>query len=319
MEIFYLTIDAILMMFILIVGGFILQRTKILPKGSDITLARLETYILVPALNFHTWASNCTISTFKENSSFIFWGVVVILVAIALAHLLCRLFVRKTPTAELAYQRNIYKYAMTFSNFGFMGNFLVLSIWGNEGLFKFSMFTLPMSFIVASWGIYILVPKTSKASFGTMVKKVFSPPTIALLLGCLLGLFNLTQYIPDFLMRAASNAKSCMGPVSMILAGFVIGSYNLKELITKKKVYIASLFRLVLIPATFILILSAFNVKKEIITWVLMAYATPLGLNTIVYPASYGGDTQTGASMALISHTLSVLTLPLMYFLFVVL
>lgn len=319
MEIFYLTVDAMLMMFLLMIAGFILQRTGILPKGSDITLARLETYILVPALNFHTWSSNCTVQTFKENSNLILWGVAVVTVAIALAHLLCRFFIPKASDAEQAYQRNIYKYAMTFSNFGFMGNFLVLSIWGSEGLFYFSMFSLAMTFVVASWGIYILVPKTSKPSFGTVMKNFFSPPTIGLLLGCVTGLFNLTQYIPDFFMRAASNASNCMGPISMILAGFVIGSYNFKELVTKKKIYVASFVRLILIPTAFILALRAFHASKEIITWVLMAYATPLGLNTIVYPATYGGDTKTGASMALISHTLSVITIPIMYFIFIVL
>ena len=46
---------------------------------------------------------------------------------------------------------------------------------------------------------------------------------------------------------------------------------------------------------------------------VLIAFATPLELNTIVYPAAYGGNTKTGAAMAMISHTLSVVNLPLMY------
>ena len=50
----------------------------------------------------------------------------------------------------------------------------------------------------------------------------------------------------------------------------------------------------------------------------LICFATPLGLNTIVYPAAYGGETKTGASMAMISHTLSVVTIPLMYLLFIV-
>ena len=103
MEIFYLTVDVMLMMFLLIIAGFILQKTKILPEGSDITLARLETYILVPALNFYTWSSNCTFSTFKENSNLILWGVVVIAVAVSLGYLLCRFFV---PKASLAHRND---------------------------------------------------------------------------------------------------------------------------------------------------------------------------------------------------------------------
>lgn len=49
------------------------------------------------------------------------------------------------------------------------------------------------------------------------------------------------------------------------------------------------------------------------------AYATPMGLNTIVFPAAYGGDTKTGAAMTMISSALSVITIPLMYYIFAVL
>ena len=41
--------------------------------------------------------------------------------------------------------------------------------------------------------------------------------------------------------------------------------------------------------------------------------AMPLGLNTVVFPEAYGGNPETGASMALISHTLCIVSIPLMY------
>ena len=103
----------------------------------------------------------------------------------------------------------------------------------------------------------------------------------------------------------------------MLLAGFVIGGYNFKELILNKKVYVATLLRLIVIPSVLMLVLGALNVDKEIMILALIAFATPLGLNTIVYPAAYGGDPKTGASMAMISHTLSVVTIPLMYLIFI--
>ena len=51
----------------------------------------------------------------------------------------------------------------------------------------------------------------------------------------------------------------------------------------------------------------------------LIAFATPFGLNTIIYPAAYGGETETGASMAMVSHIFAVVTIPLMYLVFIVL
>ena len=104
----------------------------------------------------------------------------------------------------------------------------------------------------------------------------------------------------------------------MVLAGFVIGGYNFKELISNKRVYIASFLRLVVIPTVILLILRGIGVSREIMILTLVAFGTPLGLNTIVYPAAYGGETKTGASMTMISHTLSVITIPLMYLIFIV-
>ena len=104
----------------------------------------------------------------------------------------------------------------------------------------------------------------------------------------------------------------------MILAGFVIGGYNFKGLIFNKKVYIATILRLIILPAIIMLALKGIGANDEMMILALIAFATPLGLNTIVYPAAYGGETETGASMTMISHTLSVITIPLMYLLFIV-
>ena len=60
-------------------------------------------------------------------------------------------------------------------------------------------------------------------------------------------------------------------------------------------------------------ILHFIGADKGALYLTLIAFGTPLGLNTVVFPAAYGGDTSTGASMAMISHTLCVITIPLMY------
>ena len=139
-----------------------------------------------------------------------------------------------------------------------------------------------------------------------------------MLVGMAGGLLGLSKYVPQFLITACNNASSCMGPVSMVLAGFVIGGYSIKNLLTDKKVYVATFLRLIAIPSLMLVILKLLGASGEIMTWTLIAFAAPLGLNTIVFPAAYGGQTKTGASMALISHVLSVVTIPIMYYLFII-
>lgn len=321
MEMFYLTLSQMVTMFILIVAGYALRKYSILPEESHLTLSRLETYALVPALNIVTWAKNCNPQTLKENAVLVLYGFGIIIVAMALAYLLSALFVRKPKTSSDEYQRNIYKYAMTFGNYGYIGNFIVLGVWGEEMFFKFSMFTIFVAFVCSSWGLIILIPKDAGrvVSFKNMLRSIFTPPIIALFIGMFIGLFNLGSYMPSYVETALSNAANCMGPVAMILAGFVIGGYNLKSLILQKKIYIASVFRLILIPALFVTVLKLFGVNETILILTLICFATPFGMNTIIYPAAYGGDFRTGAAMTVISSTLSVITIPLMYLLLIVL
>jgi len=321
MELFYLTLKQMLMMFSLIAIGFLFKKKRILPDDADTALAKLETNLFVPALSLYTLMTQCTVKTFVENSYILLIGFIITTCAILISYPLSKVFVRKSnKTAKAAYKRNIYKYALTFANFGFMGNFIILGVWGEEVFFKYILFTFFVSIFCYSWGMYILIPKDqNKGMLANLKNGLLKPPMIALVIGIIIGLFNLKSFIPDFILTAIDNAGKCQGPVAMVLAGIVIGSYNFKKLVTNIKVYGASIFRLIIIPAVMMLILKLLGFNDELMTLALICFATPLGLNTIVYPAAYGGETETGASMTMISHALAVITIPVMYLVFIVL
>lgn len=186
--------------------------------------------------------------------------------------------------------------------------------------YRYTMFCFFLWIICYSWGIYILIPKDSNEGVLHNLKKgLLTPPIIGMVLGMICGLLNLGRFIPQFLLNTLDDAADCMGPVAMILAGIIIGGFEFRSLLKNVKVYWATFFRLIVIPAAFITILKLIGTNDDIVALALVAFATPLGMNTIVYPAAYGGDTQTGASMAMISHGLSVITIPIMYLIFIVL
>jgi hypothetical protein len=55
------------------------------------------------------------------------------------------------------------------------------------------------------------------------------------------------------------------------------------------------------------------NIGNSVLYLGFFATASALGLNTIVFPEAYGGNPKIGASMALISHTLCIVSMPIMY------
>lgn len=313
---FLATLDPMLMLFICIAVGFILNKCKILPDNAGKVMAKLETWVFCPALSFSTMATYCTINTISAHATNIFFGICCVAMCMAIAIPLGKVFV-----PEKSSERGIYMYALAFANGGYIGDPVVLALFGDEVLSYYKLFYLPFSLMIYIWGISVLVPAGEYK--GGILKKIMNAPTIAMFIGILVGITGLGAHMPSFVHSAMNSLKSCMGPVAMLLAGFTIANYNIREMLQNKKVYIATALRLVVLPV--VLIAALFGIKELLNSFLdlqisnvplflaFFACAAPLGLNTVVFPEAYGGNPKTGASMALISHTLCVISVPIMY------
>lgn len=306
MQVFSATLNQMLVLFIFMALGFALNKKGILPSDSSATLSKLETYLFVPCLVFSVFYKYCTVENFKQKSVYILYGTAIMAVSLIIGIFLAKLF------AKDGYQRKIYTYSFAVANFSFMGNAVVLGVFGEEILFDYMIFTLPLNLYVYSIGTASLIPNEKGGKFS--IKAFINPIFISLILGAICGLTAVP--LPNFLTSAVSSAGACMSPLAMLLTGFVIGGYSLKKLASDKKVYLASAIRLIILPTIFMLILLALKTDNAIIRAALCATAMPLGLNTVVFPAAYGGDTTLGASMALISHLISIVTIPVMFAIF---
>ncbi len=304
-EVFKSTLSPMLTMFVCIIIGYVLNKSKKTPENTATVLSKCENLFILPALVLNTFMKYCTVQSLKENYKLLLYASAVLAVAIVIAILLAGVFTKDE------YTKNIYKYALTFGNYGFMGNAIVPMILGEEMLYKYLLFCLPLSAVVYSWGLVILAPKGEKKV--PAWKHMINPSNVSMVIGILFGLLGAGNHMPNFLVSAINNISGCMGPLAMVLTGFVIAQYNFVDLIKNGKVYIITFLRLIVFPLIFVYALHLFGAKKEIIMLTFIAFGTPLGLNTVVFPALYGGDTKTGASMAMISHTLCVITIPILY------
>ena len=216
-------------------------------------------------------------------------------------------------------------YGLALGNMGYLGDPIVLSLFGDEVLVFYKLFTLPMTVIIYTWGIAMLVPKgkTGKSVF----RRLLNMPLIATVLGLIVGITGLGGFLPEFLTVTFDSLKVCLGPVAMIVAGMTIAGYSIRELIKNTRVYITTGLKMLVYPfmmcgLVFLFKLffeSVLNIQlgNSIFYFAFFAFACPLGLNTVVFPESYGGDSRPGASMAIISNTLAVISMPLLYTLLV--
>ncbi len=305
--VFIATLSPMLVMFLCMLVGFVLNKKKLLPENAGIVLSKLENYVLVPSLTFSTFYTRCTIQSIRENSVFFVYSLIALALALCIAFLLAKVFVK-----EDCYQRKIYRYALTFGNFGFMGNAIVpIILGGQDHLYNYLLFTLPLSAAVNTWGILTLTPKEHRA--GNVFKKFINPIFISIILGAIAGITGFGNYLPKFVVTTLDYFKDCMAPLAMFLTGVIIGGYSFKSLLTDKKIYVVTFLRLFVLPAFILLVIKLLGANDYIMIMVLFSFATPLGMNTVIFPAAFGGETKTGASMAMISNTFCVITIPIMY------
>ena len=231
--------------------------------------------------------------------------------AITVVSIIIAVFLSKLFSKD-GYLRKIYTYSFAVANFSFMGNAVVLGIFGEDVLFDYMIFTLPLCLYVYSYGTASLKPDNDNK---LSIKMFMNPICLSMLFGGVAGLIGLP--IPKFLVTAISSAGACMSPLAMMLTGFVVANFSIKKLAKVKRIYLASALRLIILPLLFVFVLKLLNTDSSVIMLTLCATAMPLGLNTVVFPAAYGGDTTPGASMALISHLMSIITIPIMFTLFI--
>lgn len=309
MTVFLSSLSQIAFLLLLIAIGYAVVRLKVVGKDAAKLLSALENNVFIPALVLGTFMKYFTPQSIQTSGSFLLCGLVVVVIGIPIAVGISRLCTKD------GYMRKIYTYGLAFSNFGFMGNAVVQALFPDVFL-NYLIYVLPFWFFIYLWGVpALLLPAgEGKRSLKQRLKPLLNPMFIAVILGAVLGVAQVP--VPEFISSAVDTLGSCMSPVAMLLTGVTIAGLDLKSMLSKASVYVVSIIRLVAIPLVAIAVLIFVPISYELKLCTVCALAMPLGLSTIVVPAAYGLDTSAAAGMALVSHVLSIVTIPFVFWLF---
>ena len=181
---------------------------------------------------------------------------------------------------------------------------------------EYLIFTLPLWSLIYLWGVPVLLlgDSSGKPSLAQRLKNFANPMFVCTILGMLIGLLGIP--IPQFIGSAVSTAGSCMSPVAMLLTGMTIAQFDLREVLRIKSVYLVTVLRLLVFPLLFLGAMLLIPMPETFATCAVCSLAMPLGLNTIIIPSALGKDTKVASGMALVSHILSCLTIPVIFVLF---
>lgn len=293
-------ITQVLVLFILISAGFYARKRKFINDEINKGVTNIILNIGLPALLLNSFILDFDKSMLKNA------GLVVLLSL--LIHVVL-FIVGKIVFAKYEIdKKNIMNYALLFPNAGFMGLPFVYAIYGQVGVFYAAIFIIPYHILMWTYGLATFM---KVKDYRSSVKTILINPV---LLGVLAGLFIfITQIpIPPVLSKSLGMLGSVTSPLAMMLIGDRMATTKFTKVINDKNVYFASFMRLILAPILTWLILKAFTLDPMIINICVAVETLPTAITIAVLPAQYNGDAALGSKCAVISHVLSLVTIPLM-------
>ena len=291
----------VLILIIFVAVGFTLSKVGVVKNEHSQILSSLLAYVFLPCNIFKNFSKNFTVQYLTDRYLLVIISTALIVILIAAAYFAAKLFSKDN------YERCIYEYSLIIPNYGYMGYALAQALLGEVGVINIMTFALPVSLYIYTVGFAKLTKR------GLSLKKLCNPIIIATALGIVVGLSGID--VGDLLTNVLETASKCMAPVSMLLAGIVISGFSLKRILGDKKAYVLSFIRLIAVPITLGLVLRLFF-EPYLVQTVVLFYALPCGLNTVVFPRLVNENCEIGASQALISTLLSCFTLPLILSIF---
>ena len=217
-----------------------------------------------------------------------------------------------------------------------MGNAVVQALFSSAFYQSYIVFTLPLWTLIYIWGVPTLLiersedasEETGKEKIVKSFKSLLNPMFIALLIGALIGITGIGEFLLSFnggkgifLSQVIKVCGDCMSPIAMIMTGIIFAFIDINKVLSDASIYVITALRLLVFPLVFGGIAWLVNTyivafDSTIFNCFVISLAMPLGLNTIVIPSAYGRDTSVPAGMALISHSVSIATIPLVMMIF---
>ena len=292
----------VFILYVLVLLGFICDRTKIYTEKAARLTNDLLFYIVTPAVIIQSFSSvEMTDENVRGMLMSFLGGTILHVVAIAI----CIPFWRKTDKNPSC----IYKYAAIYGNVGYMALPLAEAELGAEGVFFCSGVLIPFNIFAFTHGIYLMSGESAKKTGFNPKWLILNPGVVSVLLGLPLFFFNIR--LPSLISVPVNYVAGLNTPLAMIMFGTYLSKTNLKTMFLKKDTYLVAFLKLIALPAVILAVLKLMGVKGTLLTALIISASAPSANNTVMFAAKYGKDSAAASQVVAVASLLSIITMPL--------
>ena len=335
-------VSKILSLLVLLGAGVVLVRTKLLKKEDSVALSKISVFLLSPCVIVSSFSMQvdgqaghnlllCFFYAILANFLFLFLGT----------------FLKKplhlSPVEEMS---------LEYTN---CGNFvlpIVAGVLGEEYLLYVSAYITVYNLLVWTHGIHLFQERDknspeacsnkdyfkeacskegyckaghSKEEYSkgehkanALFKILFNPNILAILFGVFLFFTKIS--LPAPLSLAISDLGKMIGPISMLITGIVLGTMSFKKILSYRRIYMITAFRLLLFPSIYLLLISilsrieGFLDKPVLFLVTFLSAMAPSAANVSQFAILYGKEEEYASCINIFTTLCTILSMPILLY-----
>lgn len=296
----------------LAVPGYLLVKCKELTQAQSGALSKLLMYVGMPFLILTN-----SIKIDFNGELLLMMGVVAL---VGIAAIFATFFVSKplTDVEKEEKTKGMMRFCAVFPNSGFLGIPLAMAVFGagSKVLTVVIILNIITNVLMYTLGIYLVSGDKSAIS----LKKAFlNPVLIAFIVGIIVNLLKVKDYVPE-IVTYSTHFSNLVTPISMTILGMKMGGINFADLFKSWKTYYVSALKLIAFPLVIVAFVLALKmalptITMDVIFGFFIAFATPTAGLASTFSDNYDGDTENAVAFTLGTTLLSVITIPVFYWL----
>ncbi|WP_069651057.1 AEC family transporter [Caloranaerobacter ferrireducens] len=300
---FILVLNQVLVLFILLILGFILKKINIMTDELGKGLSTLIIYVTLPALIITSMNYKFSQDMLSNSIKLLIIGVIVYTFMIIVGVI----FVKLLKIQGM--QKGVYLFLIIFSNVGFMGYPVVEVAFGKIGVFYAAIYNLIFNILIWTLGVILVNPGHEKK---INLKALINPGTVSIVLGFTLFIFSIKLPKPIYISLHKLGASTT--PMAMLVVGSLLGDAKFKEIFGNSKLFIVALLRLIIIPLSVLFVLTRLNLPPVVAGIPVIISSMPTAANAAIFARRFDSDYRLASQGVFLTTLISIATIPFILF-----
>ncbi len=292
---------SVMKLFMILAAGAAARKSGVIDQHATKGLSALLIKVTLPALIFTSMQKEFSSTLLRE--SFV---ITALSFGVYGMYFIIALFVGALIGGDKK-DTGVYRFAILFSNVGFIGFPVISSVFGEGYIFYAAMFNIPFHFFVFTLGVYLMT-RGHKSDAGFDWRLFLSPGIVATVAGFVFFVFSLK--LPAIIYDPVKFVGDITVPLSMITVGSMLTEVSRSELMSGWRIYFISFMRLIVLPAAVFFFVKLFTSNPVIVTVPVVIAAMPVAVNAPLIASEYNGNALLASRLMFVSTLLSLLTLP---------